>query len=149
MNSRLFEGLDEKERTAFLGLFETKKIAKGDTIKKEGQSRSDAFFLTNGSVEVRRKSSEEEMAVAQIEGGEDVLFSADSLIDGGVSLTTVIATQESEAIFVKRSDFIDFCRQNPQAGAKVLLNLTAMLTQFLRKGDEKIAEMYKTLEEVL
>ncbi len=149
MESRLLDGLNEEEKSAFLALFENKKIAKGETIKKEGQKRTDAFFVTAGSVEVRRSSTDEEMAVAQMEGGEDVLFSADSLIDGGVSLTTVIATKESEAIFIERRKFENFCRQNPETGTKLLLNLTKMLTQFLRKGDEKIAEMYKTLEEVL
>ena len=149
MKSRLFEGLNEKERSDFLARFKSKKFAQGETIKQEGQRFDRAFFITSGSVEVRRKSSEEEMVVAQIGGGDDVLFSADSLIDGGVSLTTVIATKESEAIMIEKGVFADYCRQNPQIGAKVLMNLTKMLTQFLRKGDEKIAEMYKTLEEVL
>jgi len=149
MESELFEGLDPQEKSSFLALFDHKKIDKETTIKKEGEKLEGAFFLLDGEVSVRKRSSDEEMEVASIQGGEDLLFSLDSLVDGGPSLTTVIATRPSTILEIDRQAFWEFCRNNPAAGAKVLENLTIRLVQILRKSDEKVAEMYKTLEEVL
>ena len=149
MNSSLLQGLNEKEKELFLAVFTETKIAKNQIIKKEGDSLEKAFFLIQGELTVLKSSSEEDMQVAVITGGEDVFFSISCMLHNGTSLTTVRATKESVILEVVQKDFFDFCQKNPQIGVKILINVTQTMTRFLKKSDEKIAEMYKTLEEVL
>ena len=149
MDSRLFKGLSQKEKESFLAIFTQINIAKGETIKKEGEALKKAFFLTEGEITLRKTSSEEEMEVSIIKGGEDVFFSLSCMLLSGKSLTTVITTKESKILEVSQHDFYHFCQENEKIGVKILQNSTQMLTSFLQKSDVKIAEMYKTLEEVL
>jgi len=149
MNSNLAQGLDEKEKELLLAIFSEIKVAKDQIIKKEGEALQKAFFLKEGEVLITKSSSEEEMQVGIAKGGDDIFFSITCMLQGGKSLTTVVATKESAILEVTQKDFFDFCQKNPQIGVKVLINVTQMMTNFLKKSDEKIAEMYKTLEEVL
>lgn len=149
MDSKLFKGLNQKEKASFLAIFTQISIAKGETIKKEGEALKKAFFLTEGEITLRKTSSEEEMDVGIIKGGEDIFFSLSCMLLSGKSLTTVVTTTESKILEIAQHDFYNFCQKNEKIGVKILQNTTEMLTSFLQKSDIKIAEMYKTLEEVL
>jgi len=149
VESSLVRGLNKKEQEQFLSIFKELKIAKNKIIKKEGDALKKAFLLTQGEVVVKKSSSEEDMQVSVVSAGEDVFFSITCMLQNGNSLTTVQATKESVILELQQKDFFDFCQKNPQIGVKVLINVTQMVSQFLKESDEKIAEMYKTLEEVL
>jgi len=149
MDSSLLKGLSEKEKETFFTIFSELKIAKDQIIKQEGDALQKAFFLTEGEVLIKKSSSEEEMQVGVAKGGDDIFFSITCMLYNGNSLTTVVTTKESVILEVAQKDFFDFCQKNPQIGVKVLTNVTQLMARFLKKGDEKIAEMYKTLEEVL
>ena len=149
MESKLFNGLDEEEKNSFLSLFVKKSIESSVTLKKEGESMHKAFFLLEGEVSVRKHSSDEEMEVATVRGGDDILFSLDTLIRTGESITTVVTAEKSTILEIEQKQFLAFCRDYPVAGTKLLQNIAILLVTFLRKSDDKITEMYKTLEEVL
>ena len=149
MDSILLKGLSKKEKESFLAIFTQKNIAQGETIKKEGEALKKAFFLTEGEIGLRKISSEEEMEVATIKGGDDTFFSLACMLLSGKSLTTVVAKKECKILEILQEDFYQFCEENEIIGIKILRNTTQMLTSFLQKSDVKIAEMYKTLEEVL
>ncbi len=146
--NKLLQGLNSKERDLFLDQCETKNFTQGEVIKKEGQKEKVAFFVKKGEVVVKKSSSEGEMEVATITS-DDICFSLTCLIDGGKSLTRVEALQACEIIQIDRKKFFDFCKKNPDIGIKLLTNMAILLAGYLRSADEKIAQMYKTLEEVL
>ncbi len=149
MDSKLFANMDTKTKEAFLQLCKKEPVKIGTVIKKEGAKTDKAFFLLEGTVSVKKSSSQGEMEVAIIKGGEDVLFSFTCMIDGGKSLTTIEATSDCVLLSFTKREFLHFCTQNPQAGNQMLINALSMMAAFLRKSDEKIAQMYQTLEEVL
>ncbi|ADV45820.1 Crp/Fnr family transcriptional regulator [Nitratifractor salsuginis] len=150
IKSQLFDGLDSKQIEEVLSAFASHTVPKGTVLREEGKATTAAFFLEIGSIRVHKHSSEgEELEIAVIEGGEDVLFSLTSLVDGGSSLTKLITASECTIREIDRKKFLDFCRKHPEIGMVLLKNLTQALARFLRRSDEKIAEMYKTLEEVL
>lgn len=149
MESSLFAGLREAEKQLFLEVFQEKKIPKDQLVKQEGERMQKAFFLREGELLVQKQTSDENMEIGRIGSDEDIFFSVDCLLYEGNSLTTVKATQESIILEILQKDFFDFCQNNEAVGVKILANLTQLLIQFLRKNDSKIAEMYKTLEEVL
>lgn len=149
MDSLIFNGLSDEEKKSFLKSFKQKEVKKDEIIKKENEKIEKAFFLIDGEVEVRKKSAGEDMQVATIKDGDGICFSITCMLDGGKSLTTVIATKKSVIMEISRKDFINFSQANPDIGVKILQNVTKMLCNIIRKSDDKITEMYKTLEEVL
>jgi len=146
---RLLEGVGDKARDAFLARCKEEKVSEGTVLKQEGQSAPGAFSLEKGTLSIRRRSGEEEMEVAVATPEDHILFSLTCLVDGGPSLTTVVAAGECTLRRIDRTAFEAFCAGEPEAAAQVLRNLTRLLAGHLRKSDAKIAEMYKTLEEVL
>ncbi len=149
MDSKLFANMDSKTKEVFLQLCKKEPIKSGTIIKKEGAKTDKAFFLLEGTVNVKKSSSQGEMGVATIQGGEDVLFSFTCMLDGGKSLTSIEATSDCVLLSFTKKEFLQFCTQNPEAGNQMLVNALSMMAAFLRKSDEKIAQMYQTLEEVL
>ncbi len=127
---------------------QTKEYEKGSILKKEGEQGKMAFFIQEGEVVVKKSSSEGEMDVAII-NSEEICFSLTCLIDGGESLTTVEAVKKTKVILIEQKSFFDLCRKEPALGVKILANVAKLMAGFLRNADDKIAQMYKTLEEVL
>ncbi|BAF69208.1 Crp/Fnr family transcriptional regulator [Nitratiruptor sp. SB155-2] len=148
MENPIFEGLNEEEKRSFLSLFTKKEVQKGDVIKQEGDRLKKGFFLENGRLVVKKHSSEGEIEVATI-SDSSLFFSLTCLVDGGKSLTTVEAQENSTILEISQKEFFAFCQKNPATGVKILKNITLLLAKYLRKSDEKIVQMYKTLEEVL
>ncbi len=149
MDSLIFNGLSDDEKNSFLKSFKQKEIKKDEVIKKENEKLEKAFFLTEGEVEVRKNSSGEDMQVSKVKAEDKICFSITCMLDGGKSLTTVVAVKKTVTMEISKKDFINFCQTNPATGVKILQNVTQMLCNIIRKNDDKIAEMYKTLEEVL
>ena len=149
MDSVIFEGLSAEEKEEVLGRFKKMSVEKGHHIKKEGEPLTRAFFLFEGQVSIRKRSSEEEMEIAKAKAGDDIFFSLTCLVGGGESLTTVVAEEATVILEIAQEDFFAFCSEQPQIGVKLLQNIVKALAGFLKKSDEKMAEMYKTLEEVL
>ncbi len=149
MKSRLFANLSPQEQEQFLQICKKEQIQKGAVIKKEAQKVEKAFFLIEGEVVVKKSSSQGEMEVATIKGDEDVIFSFTCMIDGGATLTTVQARSNCMLYSFTKKDFFGFCKQNPKIGIKLLQNALEIMAIFLRRSDEKIVQMYQTLEEVL
>ncbi len=149
MQSRLFTGLEPQEQERFLALCTKEHVPKGTLIKKEGERVKKAFFLIEGEMAVKKNSSQGEMEVATIKGGEDVVFSFTCMIDGGKSLTTIVAKTECSLLSFDKKVWLKFCEQNPKSALVLMQNALELMASFLRKSDEKLIQMYQTLEEVL
>ncbi len=149
MESRLLEGLSPEQKEKFLKKGTEKKIQAGKRIKKEGEKLSAAFFLLEGEVSVLKSSSSEEMEVATLSSEPDIWFSITCMLQDGESLTSVVAKDECLILELAQKEFYAFCRDDPEAGVILLQNVLKLISGFLQKSDQKIAEMYKTLEEVL
>ena len=149
MESKLLDGLAKREQEKFLEICTTRNIEAGERIKKEGEKLSKAFFLLDGEVSVLKTSSNEAMEVATLPSSEDIWFSITCMLQNGKSLTSVVAKEECSVLELTQKDFYAFCQREPQIGVVVLQNVVKLISGYLQKSDEKIAEMYKTLEEVL
>ncbi len=144
----LLNNLNDKEKKLFLSQCTQKLVKKGEIIKKEGEKTKEAFFIQKGKVAVKKSSTEGEMHIATIKDS-NTCFSLTCLIDGKNTLTTIQALEDTQIIVIKQKEFFEFCTKNPTIGVKLISNIAKLLTKFLRNSDEKIIQMYKTLEEVL
>ncbi len=149
MDSLIFEGLSDDNKKDFLKSFKQKEIKKDEIIKNENEKLEKAFFLIEGEVKVEKEFSGKNMQVCNIDAEEDIFFSITCMLDSGKSLTTVVAKKKSIIMEISKKELINFCQTNPTIGIKILENINKLLSKIIRKNDNKIFKMYKTLEEVL
>lgn len=149
MGSKLLKNLTENEKSNFLNSFEKKSFKQNDIIKQENKTTKEAFFLKSGEVVVKKSGTDGETEIVTLKPDDGIFFSLSCMIDGKKSLTTIVAKSDVEILSISKEAFFGFCKKNPSVGVKILENITEMLVGFLRKSDENLNQMYKTLEEVL
>lgn len=149
MDSKLLKNLTDEEKRSFFNSFETKIFKQNDIIKEESKTTKEAFFLKSGEIVVKKNNSEGEVDLVTLKPEDGVFFSISCMVDGKSALTTIVAKRDVEILSISKNEFFAFCKKNHSIGVKILKNLTEMLVGFLRKSDDNINQMYKTLEEVL
>ncbi|QOP45807.1 Crp/Fnr family transcriptional regulator [Sulfurimonas paralvinellae] len=149
MEKEIFNDLDTGEKQEFLQMFTNREINKDDLIRSEGEKYKSGFYLLSGKIAVIKNSSSEDIEVIEATKDDDIFFSFSSLIDSGMSLTTIKAKTSCTIAEISDKEFFEFCQKNPQIGVKIMQRSMNMLMRFLRNSDKKLTEMYKTLEEVL
>lgn len=94
------------------------------------------FVILSGQVKVSILNEDgREVILAVL--GEGEFFGEMSLLDGKPRSATVIATQETNAIILRRPDFLRLVDRNP----KMAIRVVAALTARLRKADRKIESL--------
>jgi CRP-like cAMP-binding protein len=132
----LFSGLNGKDINRFLAISIEKNYRKGDVIFHHNDEGSSLFILKSGMVKV---------SIFDRNGREDILkivhpydcFGEMSLLDGYHRSATVTAMERSDALIIRREDFIALIKKHPD----VALTMLALLCRRLRKTDEKIASL--------
>ena len=148
MNS-FFKNLTTEEISLTLNIFEEKFYKKESIIIKEGENADFAFFIKKGEVEVLKTIGSEENVVKRINEKDDVIFLLTNLIDGGKSQTTIKTIQDTTILKITKEKFFNFARTYPTIGEKLFENISILLAKFLRRSDETINKLYKTIEEMI
>jgi CRP-like cAMP-binding protein len=105
----LFEKLNEDEYNQFLQVFEEKKIKKGETIIKDGESGETAFLLIEGQVSVIKETIYgEDYIVTTIDAGGDEFFGEINLIDKGVRTSTITAVTDVVILELSNKNLFQF-----------------------------------------
>ena len=115
----LFAALSESELQGLAQRAVEKRFAADDVLFWEGEPCIGIFLIIQGSVKIFRTSP----------GGREVMLSIEAapatvaelpLFDGGAYPASVRAIEQVVALFINKSDFQQFCRQNPDVALKVL-----------------------------
>jgi CRP/FNR family transcriptional regulator len=115
----LFGALSENELQGLAQRAVEKRFAVDDMLFWEGEACTGIFLIIQGSVKIFRTSP----------GGREVMLSIETapatvaelpLFDGGAYPASVRVVEPAVALFINKSDFQQFCRQNPDVALKVL-----------------------------
>jgi len=115
----LFAALSDSELQGLAQRSIEKRFAADDVLFWEGEPCAGIFLIIQGTVKIFRTSA----------GGREVMLSIEAapatvaelpLFDGGAYPASVRATEPVVALFINKSDFQQFCRQNPDVALKVL-----------------------------
>ncbi len=115
----LFELLDDHERTELAAQLEVVHFASGETIFNYGEPGDAIYVISSGEVEVFFKNDTGERIVLEVATRGD-FFGELSMLDKGTRSSSVIATRETEALRLDRSDLEKFLRLRPQAAMELL-----------------------------
>ncbi|MBC8174127.1 MAG: Crp/Fnr family transcriptional regulator [Candidatus Marinimicrobia bacterium] len=132
----IFSDLSKSEMDHLCDIVIHRSYKKGNMILMEDEFGDTFFIIKEGSVKITRLSEDgREVILAML--GEGEFFGEMSLLDGQTRSANAIALEDSEALILKRVEFIALLKKYP----KVSISLLRELTQRLRKSDQQIESL--------
>lgn len=148
-NVPLFGDLAEEDLEKIGRVSSKKAFTKDSVIFFEDDEGDALFIITKGRVKVTKFSGEgKEFILAILCSGE--FFGDMSLLDGETRSATVVAIQDTEVSLIRRQDFLNLIRDNPQIAIKLLEALSLRLREANRKiGNLALLDVYGRLARIL
>jgi len=115
----LFAALSENELYGLAQRAVEKKFAADEMLFWEGEPCVGIFLIVQGSVKIFRTSPSGREVMLSIETAPATVAEL-PLFDGGAYPASVRVVEPVVALFINKSDFQQFCRQNPDVALKVL-----------------------------
>lgn len=132
----IFSDLSKSEMDHLCDIVIHRSYKKGNMILMEDEFGDTFFIIKEGSVKITRLSEDgREVILAML--GEGEFFGEMSLLDGQTRSANAIALEDSEALILKRVEFIALLKKYP----KVSISLLRELTQRLRKSNQQIESL--------
>jgi CRP/FNR family transcriptional regulator len=115
----LFAALSGSELQGLAQRAVDRKFAADEMLFWEGEPCAGIFFITQGSVKIFRTSPSGREVMLSIETAPATVAEL-PLFDGGPYPASVRVVEPVTALFINKTDFQQFCRQNPDVALKVL-----------------------------
>lgn len=136
-NVSIFEGLTTRALKELGTLFEEKIFNNGEIIFKENSIGSSMMVITSGEVRVSQETGPDgEEALIILKKGD--LFGEMALLEDLPRTANVIAHSNVILLEVSREKFLDFLENNSNAGVKILLKMSQIISSRLRETDTKL-----------
>jgi CRP/FNR family transcriptional regulator, cyclic AMP receptor protein len=131
----LFEGLPAATLTQLAALAQRRAFKRGEVIFHKGDPGDTLFVITRGQVKIVLPSETGEEAVIGVLDVGD-FFGELSLIDEQARSATIVATQVTETLVLRRVQFLQFVVAHPELAIQVL----RVLSRRLRDADAFIED---------
>lgn len=133
----LFSDLEPPALLKLSSHFKEKVFKEGDTVFTEDSIGNSMMIITSGEVRVSQKSDpNNEEALIVLKKGD--LFGEMGLLEDLPRSATVIAHSNVVMLEIAREDFLDYLAKESDAGVKILLKLSRILSSRLRETDTKL-----------
>ena len=103
------------------------------------------YIIMSGCVEIIKKTKDNEQIVLATLGVNDIVGEM-SLIDSEPRSATVITSEDSVLLVIKKQSFNEILQSDPRTAAKILMVLLKVFSRRLRMTDKKIEEIKKIVE---
>ncbi len=118
--------LDDEAMAEMLGLFVSKRVARGAIVFLEGDAGDRFFLVAQGYLKAfRHAPHDREITVFTLRRGD--FFGLLPLLDGQPYPLSVSALRSSELLVLQRSDFLRFTRSHPSFALALLADLAHRL----------------------
>jgi CRP-like cAMP-binding protein len=125
----LFKGMGKKLlRKLLIDLIE-KKYSAGDIIFHEGDIGKAVYVVLEGSVKIIKESNLENKTLSVLGPGSH--FGELALIGNASRFASAVAEKDSLLLIMYKSYFDDLIRSNSATSARMLLNLTEILSNYI------------------
>ncbi len=121
----LFSRLTSEELRAVAELSQTRRLAAGETLFREGEPGDAFFVIKTGEVEVQKHGQR----LASLREGD--WFGELALLDRGVRTATIIARSELELTWIGAEDFHQLLDEAPSIARTMLISLARRQTSLL------------------
>ena len=128
---KMFELLDEDDRTALARVIDEQKLGEGQTLFQAGDPGESLFIVQAGEIELFIKDTAGQKITLTTAGQGD-MFGELAMLDSGARTATALALTETEVLVLDRDDLILLFQRRPDAA----LHMLAALSGLTRKADE-------------
>jgi len=133
----LFSDLEAHALLKLSSLFREKVFKGGDIVFDEDSIGNSMMVITSGEVRVSQKSDpDNEEALIVLKKGD--LFGEMGLLEDLPRSATVIAHTNVVILEIEREAFLEFLNNECEAGVKILIKLSRILSSRLRDTDTKL-----------
>ena len=115
----LFASLTEKEIEALAGRVSNRHFQQAALLFNEGDPCKGLFLVASGKVRIFKLSPTGREQVLAVEGPGSS-FAELPVFDGGNYPASASALEDTEVLFISRTDFQNFCREHPDVALKVI-----------------------------
>jgi CRP/FNR family cyclic AMP-dependent transcriptional regulator len=129
-NIRMFDHLDEDDRTSLANVIDELKVAKGHTLFQAGDPGDSLFIVVTGEIELFIKDTVGQKIVLHAAQPGD-MFGELAMLDSGPRTATAVALIDSEVLVLDRDDLTLLFQRKPETA----LHMLASLTGLTRKAD--------------
>jgi CRP-like cAMP-binding protein len=131
---------------AVCGILEPIKFDAGSVIIKEGDVGDALYILYEGTVQVRRKTpNNDQFAVANLTTEQNVFFGEVALVDKDTRSASVYALTDCEALKLDGKEFKELCDKEPLLGYHVMYRISRRIAGALRRANEDLMLLYEAL----
>ncbi|MAQ88020.1 MAG: Crp/Fnr family transcriptional regulator [Candidatus Neomarinimicrobiota bacterium] len=134
-NVPIFEHLTEKELSEVVRLTHERTYKKDEHVFKKLAPAEGMYVILDGGVLIT--DSDSETVFATLESGD--FFGELALLDEEPRSASAISTMPSRLIGFFRTDLLTLMKRSPELGNKILLNLSRVLGERLRRTNQELA----------
>lgn len=135
LNVPIFSNLSKKELEEVLKLTHERYYKKDEHIFKKMAPSEGMYVIVSGDVKIIDPDTETSFASLK----NDDFFGELALLDEEPRSASAIAQSPSKLIGFFRTDLLTLMKRSPELGNKILLNLSRILGERLRKTNEELA----------
>ena len=135
-NVPIFEHLTEKELSEVVRLTHERTYKKDEHVFKKLAPAEGMYVILDGEVLIT--DSDSETVFATLESGD--FFGELALLDEEPRSASAISTMPSRLIGFFRTDLLTLMKRSPELGNKILLNLSRILGERLRRTNQELAK---------
>lgn len=121
----LFSRLDERELLRVMQVADVLTFESGQDVVREGEGGDELFIVLSGSLQIARG----DQILSEVVAGEH--FGEMALIRSTPRSATVRSTESSELIAIRRRDFFEILRKEPELSVKLLWQFLGVLADRL------------------
>jgi CRP/FNR family transcriptional regulator, cyclic AMP receptor protein len=131
----LFAGLPPDKLSSLETMTQRRSFRRGEVVFHKGDPGDTLFVITQGQVKIILPSdSGEEALLGVLDEGE--FFGELSLIDEQPRSATIVATEQTETLMLRRDEFLKFIVSSPE----LAIDMMRVLSRRLRETDEFIED---------
>lgn len=126
----IFSALDDDQLRALSQRFVPKHFSRGQVVFEEGRAAQGLYVVASGAVRIYKSSAEGREQELTIERAGNSIAEI-PLFDGAPYPASAATVEDSDLLFLSRSDFDALCREHPQVPLKVLAAVGRRLRQLV------------------
>ena len=118
----------------------------GEIIIREGDLGDSLYILYEGTVQVRRKTpNEDQFAVANLSDHQNVFFGEVALVDKDTRSASVYALTDCNTLKLDGEKFKELCKNEFELGYYVMYRISQRIAGALRRSNKDLMLLYEAL----
>jgi CRP-like cAMP-binding protein len=126
----LFSGLSPEELRLLAGRAVRRRYAQGELLFQEGDACKGLHIIAAGRLRIFKSAASGREQVLAVEGPGGSVAEL-PVFDGGTYPASVSAVEDSQVLFISRTDFRTFCLEHPEVALKMLAVVGARLRRLV------------------